>query len=310
MRYNHLDLLPVRAFKTVGKKFTKEGGGKGDSPPPPDYVGAANATAAGNREAAIAQTEANRVNQYTPYGNLVYNQYGTSSAGNPLWEVTQSLSPSEQQKLNLNNQLSLGLLDTANQGLNTVNKVLSDPAIDQSKLTSMPVNPGETYADAANRLMQPNFDRQQEALRQQMANQGIGLGTDAYSAAERDLADQQNRARLQATMAGMGQDLTTRQQGIQEQAYMKNYPLNVINALRTGNQVQNPNFVNVPQQSFAAGPDILGATQAGYNAQVANYNAQQQAGSNFMGGLMSLGSAAMGAPTGTFSGPTGLMSFL
>ena len=42
--------------------------GKGSSPPPPapDYAGAAQATAAGNLEAARANAAANRVNQYTP----------------------------------------------------------------------------------------------------------------------------------------------------------------------------------------------------------------------------------------------------
>ena len=39
--------------------------GKDDAPPPPDYVGAAKETAAGNLEAARATAAANRVNQIT-----------------------------------------------------------------------------------------------------------------------------------------------------------------------------------------------------------------------------------------------------
>jgi len=43
------------------------------SPPPaPDYTGAAEATAAGNLEAVKYQTEANRINQVTPWANLSY----------------------------------------------------------------------------------------------------------------------------------------------------------------------------------------------------------------------------------------------
>ena len=50
-------------------------GGKGGSAAPaPDYTAAANATAAGNLEAARAATAANRLNQVTPYGNLTYTQ--------------------------------------------------------------------------------------------------------------------------------------------------------------------------------------------------------------------------------------------
>lgn len=49
-------------------------GGSPSAPPAPDYEGAANATAAGNLEAARYQTEANRINQYTPFGNLTYDR--------------------------------------------------------------------------------------------------------------------------------------------------------------------------------------------------------------------------------------------
>ena len=44
------------------------------APPPPDYAGAARATAEGNLDAARANIAANRVNQYTPYGSLEYQQ--------------------------------------------------------------------------------------------------------------------------------------------------------------------------------------------------------------------------------------------
>ena len=49
------------------------------APPPPDYTAAANATAAGNLEAAKYATKANRINQYTPYGSLTYSQSPSSS---------------------------------------------------------------------------------------------------------------------------------------------------------------------------------------------------------------------------------------
>ena len=50
--------------------------GKSSAPPAPDYTGAAQATAAGNLEAARATAAANRVNQYTPYGSLEYSTRG------------------------------------------------------------------------------------------------------------------------------------------------------------------------------------------------------------------------------------------
>jgi hypothetical protein len=56
-------------------------GGKSSTPAAPDYVGQANATAAGNLAAARSQTQANRINQTTPYGSIKYTQGGFDQAG-------------------------------------------------------------------------------------------------------------------------------------------------------------------------------------------------------------------------------------
>lgn len=58
------------------------------APPAPDYTGAAQATAQGNLDAIKYQTEANRVNQYTPYGSSTWSKdpYGR-------WTQTETLSP-------------------------------------------------------------------------------------------------------------------------------------------------------------------------------------------------------------------------
>ena len=111
------------------------------SPPPaPDYAAAAQATAAGNRDAAIATTEANRVNQYTPYGSLTYQQTGKSESGNPLWSATQTLAPAQQQLLDRQNQTSLGLSELAGQGLGYVKDALGN-RISASSLPANMVNP-------------------------------------------------------------------------------------------------------------------------------------------------------------------------
>ncbi|HEY6018751.1 MAG TPA: hypothetical protein VIY48_02345, partial [Candidatus Paceibacterota bacterium] len=61
------------------RRFMRHPGfnGKSDAPPPPDYAAQAQATAQANTEAARAQTQANRVNQVTPYGSLTYSQNPT-----------------------------------------------------------------------------------------------------------------------------------------------------------------------------------------------------------------------------------------
>ena len=108
---------------------------------------------------------------------------------------------------------------------------------------------------------------------------------------------QANDAYSQAGLQGINLGQTARQQGIQEQAYLADRPLNVVNALRTGNQTTLPQFQQTPNQATTAGPDLLGAANAQYGAQMQGYNANQAANSGMMGGLFSLGGALGGAKT-------------
>ena len=286
----------------LGDYFTFYGGGKGSAPPAPDYTGAANATAAGNLEAARATAAANRTNQITPNGSLIYTANpGTDPYGNTLYTATQTYSPAQQALANSTNTLNQGLMNTANTGLDYANQVLSQPGVDTSKLASTGINPGQSYQDAMMSRLAPQIDRENNQLEQQLANRGIAAGTDAYNQAKQLQAQNQNDRLNSATVQGMNTGLAANQQGFQQQAYNQMQPINVINALRTGSQVQNPSFVNTPQQANTAGPDILGATNAQYQNQLNAYNAQQAQSGGFLGGLMSLGGSALMSPTGTFS---------
>jgi Chaperone of endosialidase len=268
--------------------------GKSDAPPAPDYTGAANATAAGNLEAARATAAANRTNQVTPYGNLTYTANpGTDPYGNTLYTATQTLAPAQQAILDQQNQLNQGLMQTANTGLNYANSILSQPGVDTSKLPSYGIDPGQSYSDAIMARLSPQIAQEREMSDAQLANQGIAQGTEAYTNAKRQLAQNQNDRQLAAVTAGMNTGLTANQQAFNQQAYNQMQPINVINALRTGSQVQNPSFASTPMQASTGGADILGATQAGYNAQLGATNAQNAASGNFMGGLMNLGGLAI-----------------
>lgn len=99
--------------------------GKSSPPPPPDYAAAANATAAGNIEAARLATTANRVNQYTPYGDIVYTN---GVGGNPdRWRQDTNLSPAGQQLFDSQMAINSGLSDVAGQGLGYVKDTLNTP---------------------------------------------------------------------------------------------------------------------------------------------------------------------------------------
>lgn len=254
------------------------------APAAPDYTGAAQATAAGNLDAARAAAAANRVNQYTPYGSLVYTHSGTDQDNG--WTATQTLSPSEQQKLDQTNQLSTSLLGTAGKGLDYVDQALSSGGkLNESQLAQMPIS-GQSVQDAVLSRLTPTLERQQESLRTRLANQGLMEGSEGYKNAMLEQGQKENDLYTQAALQGINTGLTARQQGIQEQYTAQDRPLNIVNALRTGNQVQTPQFVNVPQQATTQGADMLQAAMA-----QGNYDTQAAAGQNALTG-QGIGAAA------------------
>jgi hypothetical protein len=268
--------------------------GKDDAPPAPDYTAAAQATAAGNLQAAQAAAAANRVNQVTPYGNLNYTQTGTDSTGNPMWTATQTLAPAQQKILDQQSALSSGLLGTAQQGLDYAGNLMAKPGIDQSKLPSTGFNPGQSYQDAMMSRLAPQISRENQSFEQDMANKGIGAGTEAYNTAKTLLGQNQNDRLNSATVQGLNSGLAANQQAFSQAGYNQMQPINVINALRTGSQVSSPNYVNPALQATTQGPDLLGATTNQYNAQLGATNANNANTANFAGGLMKLGTSIFG----------------
>ena len=281
---------------TFEGKRTPFGGSKGSSPPAPDYTAAAEKTAAGNLDAARTATAANRVNQYTPYGSLEYSinpQSQWDIYGNPTWSATQTLAPEQQQLLDIQNQTSLGLGNLAGKGLGYVENMLQKP-FDTSQIAQTGINPGETMQDSVMRRLQPQIAQQRESTQAQLANQGIVPGTQAYENAMRMQQQKENDLMTSAVIQGTQTGLAANQQGFQQQGYMRNEPINTLNAVRTGSQVSSPNFVNnIAQQATTSGADYLGATQMQQNAAQAASNASNAANSSLTSGLMGLGGAAM-----------------
>jgi len=419
--------------------------GKSSPPPPPDYASAARETAAGNREAAQFATNANRINQFTPYGNLTYNYTPEFDAeGNETgrgWSQTMNLTPQAQQALDQQLALNQKYGEVANIGFDRARSIFENPQLNTSNLpqinplnqgslsgvrnfdasglndvrginesalgnvrnldasglndvrgidlNSLPrgaVNAGQTAQQAILSRLNPQLQQQEEALRTRLANQGITLGSDAYN---REMLAQGQRANdltTQAALQGISLDQAVRQQAfgeqqalsandlarrqagfgerqamsqldmqrqaqnlgiqqalsandlarrqvgfgerqamsqfdaarrqqslqeqlafannaadtrarmLQEQAYLQDRPLNLINALRTGNQVQAPQFQQFAQQATTAGPDLLNAANAQYGAAVDAANARNAQSSGMMSGLLGLGLGAAGLP--------------
>ena len=83
-----------------------------------------------------------------------------------------------------------------------------------------------------------------------------------------------------------------RQQQIAEQQQARNMPLNEMNAILQGQQVGMPTMPSFNTSQSAGGTNLLGAAQQQYQAQMNNYNAQQQQGANTMGTIGSVASMA------------------
>ena len=320
MQLDHFGMYPERAFMKVAGRMTLEGGGgKGSSPPPaPDYTGAAQATAAGNKEAAIAAQAGNMINQYTPQGKVEYTQRGEIS-GTPLWSQTVTMSPEQQAAYEKDVAMNARLQDVGMRGVGYVQSALDKPlSFEGMQKVGTPGEIQKQASDAAYanamRYVEPRLARQQAGLENQLANQGITRGSEAWNAAMADAeANRENiysQAQNAAYTAGLTgaqqayqQALGARQQGISEATQLRSEPINILNAVRTGSQMQTS---AQPQVSTSApgqlatwsGPDLLGAATAQGQYNQGLYNAQTAAGSATQSGLMGL------AGTGMMAGAT------
>jgi len=315
MRHNHFDMLPEMAFRSLGGRMTLEGGGGkgGSAPPPPDYTGAAQATAAGNKEAAIAAQAGNMINQYTPQGSVEYNVRGYVD-GTPQYSQTVKLSPEQQAAYNRDIAMNAQLQDVAGQGVGYVQKALDKPlSFEGMQALGTPGEIQQAASDAAYanamRYVEPRLQRQQASLENQLANQGITRGSEAWNAAMEDALAQrediygqaQNQAYLQGltgSQQAYSQGLGTRQQQISEAQTLRQEPINILNALRTGAQMQSAQQPQVGTSSPGqlatwSGPDLLGAATAQGQYNQGLYNAQQASSSNTQSGLMGLAGSGM-----------------
>lgn len=282
------------------------------APAAPDPRETASANAAANEQTARVQNTMNRVNQYTPYGNLEYQDLG-----NDRWSASQTLSPSQQRQLDLANSAAETYGRAANTQLGMAEQQLSRPFEFQGRDVQYapdfsgvgdPNQSRDAVEAALSQRMAPSLDQARRGMENQLRNQGLAPGSEAWTAAMRDVSQTENDARLgvianagaeQSRMYGLGMQKAgmsnaARQQAMEEQLALRSQPINEASALLSGQMIQQPNFTAVPQVQVA-NTDYLGAVgqqqagrQAAYNAQTASANANRT-------GMFGLGAAAIGA---------------
>lgn len=130
---------------------------------------------------------------------------------------------------------------------------------------------------------EPIFERQTNNLQDRLVNQGIPVGSEAYSRAMSDMSQTQNDARQQAMYQAQQAGQQARNNEIQNN-------LNIFSAFN-------------PLNGYA-GSSAQGSTEMYdnlYNSQLNAYNAQQQAKQNMAQGWLNLGSAGLNLGMGLFS---------
>jgi hypothetical protein len=264
-------------------------GTKSKPPAAPNPTQSVQAQTGLEQNTAAFNAALNRYNVNTPFGSQTWQQTGTDSTGAPIYTQNISLNPNAQTALNNTQATQAGLSGLQRSALGMINPT---GLFDQSQLPKMPINAGTTAQQAIMSRLQPNIDLQNQQFESEMANRGIPVGSDAYNAARRPLMQQQNDQLSQAALYGIDKDMEARQQAIQQQGYYANAPVNYLNALINGSQVQTPQFQGTPSITANA-PNYLSAANMGYQGALNGYNAQTGLQNSMLGGLFGLGSAAL-----------------
>src|ERR1700748_1553160 len=100
---------------------------KPQAPQAPDPTVTAQAQTASNIATANNNAALNRVDQYTPYGSSVYSITGNNPDGTPNYTQTVSLSPQQQQLLDMTQQGEQTLGQTALGQLGNVQQRYGTP---------------------------------------------------------------------------------------------------------------------------------------------------------------------------------------
>lgn len=247
---------------------------KETAPAIPNPVTTAQAQTTSNVDTAKAQAQLNNVNQVTPYGNLTYTST-TGANGIPSYTATETLSPAEQALLNTTQGTQQTLANTASTEAGKLQGMLNTPLdLSQSNL--------DNYTDTH---FLDTFNQQQDralsSLQSQLANQGINIGSTAYTNAMNDFNNQRSSAL---------DDMLSKSQANAENAIVtqRQEPLNEIIGLASGSQVQAPSFNSTPQTGVA-GTDVAGITQNAYNSAANQYQYQNSQTQSLLGGLFGLG---------------------
>lgn len=287
------------------------------APPPVDPVAVANAQSASNIASATAQQHLNQVGTQGPYGSVNWQADASQPGG---YSQVTTLNPEQQQILNQQEGVQNSALGVAGQQVGRVGDALGHTLDLNANPLQTSIGPTDFTADRnavtdamfnqARSRLDPLWNQQQSQLDNRLANQGISQNNNTYSNAQDAFGRSRNDAYDTALNSAIGAGANeqnvlfnqsaqqgqfanqARSQGLQEQAYVQNQPINQLSALLGLTQVQNPTGINYTPSQVGQ-TDVLGANALSAQQQQAQYQAQMQQQTALWGGLAQLGGAAL-----------------
>lgn len=206
--------------------------GKNSAPSVPDYTAAANQQSTASQGIINAQTQANRPNVSTPWGNMSW-----TNNGNGQWSGNESLNPAEQQSLSAQQNIQAGNSGIASNLMNTVGNQIGSGAApnaapNPNQMTG--AGAGVNYDPTSNiqstenavwdnfkNMQMPLEGQQTEQEQSQLEAQGLRPGDAAYDNATKNLQNtqftQNQTGQDQALLAGQQEASTLNQEQLAAQ---------------------------------------------------------------------------------------------
>lgn len=221
----------------------------------------------------------------------------------PEFTSTVALSPEQQALYNSQVQQQQQLMDLGGRQISRIQESANAPfsfaGVGNEVRAEDVLQAQRSAEEALMSRMNPQFARDEEALRTRLINQGIAQGSEAYNREMAQFGQAKNDARTQAILnaqrfGGTAQEqaLQRRNQAIQEYTTQRNAPLNEYIGFTSGTQVQNPQFQSTGYQG-AAPVDYAGLVQNKYNSDYQNYANKVAARNQNLSTIGQLGGAAL-----------------
>lgn len=220
---------------------------------------------------------------------------------NPQYTANVTLSPEQQQLYDLATGQSIDLAKLASALQGNVANSLSQPGTTPADINRLSQEAQDAYYAKQAAYLDPQFEKSQNRLENQLANQGIMRGSEAYTTAIDDFSRGKNAAYEQARHGAILAGPQNAQALFGLSTAARQQPLTEFNALRTGAQPSMPQFQGTTP-AMAQPTNVSGNIWNAFGAQQDAYNQQMAAQNSMTSGLFglggSLGAAALMAPSG------------